>query len=179
MEYTSKGGQKGKIVGVTANRERRVEIWSCALTHRRLLHIVEENKMLLLKKSGQWKEIWKKRNCTKRVRWDFFYCKAGCTSVLCFMKSFLESGLFSFDPYSSSFLYLPKDLSASIHGKQWLHTLSSLKFSTFPYFTEAKTASSAWLFAMLNHSEFNHCFPSFFLFLTCLHLTCLSKTKWK
>jgi len=119
MEYTSKVGQKRKSVGVTENREKWVEIWGCDLTHRRLLHRGEENKMLLLKKSGQWKQIWKSKKCTERMWQDCFYCKTGCTSVLCFMKSFLESGLFSFDLYSSSFLYLPKDLSASVHGKQW------------------------------------------------------------
>lgn len=138
MEYTSKVGQNWKSVGVTANRETWVEIQGCALTRRRLLHIEDENKMLFLKKSRQWKEIWKSRKCTKRIRQDCFYCTTDCTSVLCFMKSFLEFGLFSFDPYSSSFLYLAKDFSASVHGKKWLHTPSSLKFWALPYFTEAK-----------------------------------------
>lgn len=44
--------------------------------------------MLLLKMSGQKERDAEKQKVHQKGKQDCFYCKSGCTSVLCFMKSF-------------------------------------------------------------------------------------------
>lgn len=110
--------------------------------------------MLLLKMSGQKERDTEKQKVHQKGKQDCFYCKSGCTSVLCFMKSFWNwvSSLLTL-LHLPFFFFLKIFLLASMGGSDYTPNLR-WNSEHFHISQRLKSLSIAWSWACCHVKSF-------------------------